>query len=377
MLEQLCKEYDSYQYINFTKAEMLENLKGTNLKYLKHICFCMLTPDTILRYLDEDILNYLSEKGIQILDFKIKYLSEKGIEEIYKYGFTEKILTRQKTHWWLTRKSYTLAPAIGLLVYVENLPNGFSNAYQYILSLKGKSIPANNTIKSSVRYQYKSISKTLALFHSSDDFISIIRESKLFFAWDRIAGVINKAAVGKVSDCPILTKCLFNVKDTNASGFEMLFRLKVRILNNIQYTLNRNGGCFSFYDALENLYEEALEKLESAENYKLGKEVMRNYLSLEREQYAAGEIEKIIQKLQEKSDIEVKKSINEFFEVKISIGDFISLLYVLLIFSDEKNFVDIDFDEIAEVLKANDIFLPEWEKLVIENFIFFYGDDTL
>lgn len=377
MLEQLCDEYDHYQYINFTKEEMFKYLKGSKLKSLKHICFCMLTPDTIIRYLDGKVLEYLSQKGIQIIDFKIKYLSEKGIEEIYKYGFTEKILTRQKTHWWLTRKSYLLAPAIGLLVYVENLPDGFSTAYQYILSLKGKSVPASNTVQDSIRYQYKSISKTLALFHSSDNFIGIIRESRLFFSWDRIVDAINRAADGKVSNCPLLLKCIFNVKDTNASGFEMVFRLKIRILNNVQYTLNRNGGGVSFYDVLECIYEEALKKLETADNYKMGKEIMRNYLSLEREQFADREINEIIKAQQKIYGMEIKKSIDEYLEEKIRLGDFISLLYVLLMFSDEKNFASIDFGEIAQILKSNDIFMPDWEMLVVENFLFFYGDDSL
>ena len=64
--------------------------------------------------------------------------------------------------------------------------------YKYIKSFKGPS-DFTNRQEGSVRKIFDSFSKTLALFHSSDNTISMEREANLFFGCDIIQKInINK-----------------------------------------------------------------------------------------------------------------------------------------------------------------------------------------
>ena len=371
MVSFLCEKYDSFPYVKFSKEEMLEAIGNNSYSNnLRFVGFCMITPDAVVRHLVTDILSYLESFGFVVGDFQVKYLSEEDIEEVYKVGFTHKILNHRKTHWWLSRKSYSIAPAIGMLVYTNRLPVDYPLATDYLLHFKGGSLPISNYNTESVRYRLGSISKTLALFHSSDNPFEVVREATMFFSWDRIRHVLEMVETDNVSKSSLLCQAMLQPNTANISGFEALYYVKARMLATSIHYLGLHKLNFIWLSSLLDQCSDTIKMLSESKEYRRSKQIVEDSSRLEQSLFQDDDITKVYEAI---SNISLNtKDIPkwEMYEQKSNLFSLLKLVFSLV----QYEYRNINFKDMFNILMANNIYLTQWESICIENIMYFYED---
>ena len=354
--EKLRKEFSVFHNLSFEVEDFIDQIKDLGPEKLSKVGFCIITPDSIIRNVFKEIIDDLEMNNVKILDYKIRYLNSREVEEIYKYGFSEKIILKQKTHWWLTEKSFTIGPAIILLVFYDK--NNEEFAYEHLLKIKGKSLPSKNTY--GIRFKYSSISKILNLFHSSDNMACVFREANIFWKINDIKKLVCEIEHKHFYTGEWIEKAL-NIEGTNNNGFLMLLVLKRRILYEI---IHRNEDKKNYYylKKWDILYKKYVKLYNKNNDYKTKKELLKFFLS---EEEVCG-IKEILKKIQKK-----EINLSNLFSEKISLT--LGLIYVFFILSDEGRYANIIFSDIEKILKINNIFITPWEKIAIENTLFFYN----
>ncbi|GAB6991973.1 nucleoside-diphosphate kinase [Paenibacillus pini] len=328
----------------------------------KNTCFAMITPDALIRGKTEEVIDYLLDKNIQIKNFLIKKLSEREIEEVYKLTYLEKVESFKRTHWWLTKETYAHYPAILLLLETNNLPDGYDNLPLYIKSFKGKSDPYRNDEHNSLRYRIGSLSKTLALFHSSDDLSSSERESSIFFN----KGFLNKGNIHAIYSKEYILESLQFTDYQETSLYDSLYKIKKRVLYKLNYYLesSSNNIWSNIHNQLVNLYDqiEANTNMNFIEQHMYYKKFLEEEKKIMYSNQAI--VIEIIQKLliHEKGNIE-----NEIF-----LKELYSLYIILLTLSDFENFPKVDFEELEVISSSQNIYITTWEKILLKNLLFFY-----
>ena len=326
-----------------------------------HFCFCMITPDAIIRGKVAAILQILYNCNIKVVDFSIKYLSDEDIEEIYKTTYSQKILQKQKTHWWLTKRSYSIAPAIGLIVYMENIPPAEDSIYSYIKRLKGQSIPERNH-QNTIRGSLHSCSKTLALFHSSDDYSCACREHKMFFR----DGVIDKLLSKDkpyIYDLDYICNSILDDSTTDISAYVAFYRYKVRILLYIDKLIPQNSRWSTIFDVLYRLY---IKGIFSVRDVSIVEE-KSFYVNLFMRENKIWE-----NHIQGNLIATFRFSIPETADGAYKQLYLIGMMEILYKFSIPHLFPSLNVDEIVTYFSDAHIYLTQWEKLLIENLLFFY-----
>ena len=318
--------------------------------------FCMITPDAFIRKKEDELLKFLIDKGFSFLDFKFNYVNEQIIEEIYKYTYLEKIEEHKKTHWWLTKKPYNENTALGLVVYLPNIPKGFASVSEYIKSFKGPS-DFTNRQEGSVRKIFDSFSKTLALFHSSDNTISMEREANLFFGCD----IIQKININKTFSMNYISESLqnnFEEKDINP--IHALYLLKLRIAYFIDKNINKSIFWETHGNCLIKSYRATLNLFQTCLNYDKCYEILDSIETKER-----------IILLAQKNDIICDNA--EIDDVFIK-GLLIKLIEFLKMLSDTKKIRCDDLFEFISIVRFSGIKLTRWEEILILNLLFFRSD---
>lgn len=312
-------------------------------------CFCMITPDALIQKKENLILKQLVDSDIIIEDFEIKYLTDKEIEEIYKITYLEKVESKRQTHWWLTKKVYCDNPAIGLVVSCKKYPSNFSNIYEYINYIKGsnniKEVASDNIRKKNGVYF-----KTLALFHSSDSITAHKRESKIFFKRDKIK---NKEF--NIND---VSEALQNYDYTKYNPFFALACLKLKILYYLEKKIKYEIGCNLFLTKYFKVFNEEKEFFSKSNDIRNQKD------ALEKNYEICKSIKDTFESLSVNNDQNYKLQYDYF-----SLNNLGQILGALCNYKEYNN---LNFDYILQILEINHIPISKWEIILIENLLYFY-----
>ena len=173
-----------------TSVDKFLGRKDIDIEKLKHIGFFVITPDSIKRELVTPILDFVIENtNAKILSAKLKYLSSHDIENLYKYTFRKRIIDGEQTFWWLMQRSFQLDPCIAVIMFCdEHKEETFCDT---LLNLKGSFVKNCMPVVETIRDHFTSISRILAVIHSSDDIYSMLREALLFFTIQEITSIIK------------------------------------------------------------------------------------------------------------------------------------------------------------------------------------------
>ena len=181
--------------------DIFDIYQDLDLNILEQVDFLIIKPDAILEHQTLDILDFLNSYKIEILGYKIKtYFYEFEKEAIYRY-----CLNDGRNNWYIRKEIFEIGPSIGLIVK-SNV-----NIFQLMKKLKGSS----NALTADLNTIRKIYGKNMVMnaIHSSDDPISVIRESKYFFTKQEIYDILHKNFL--YDDIKILIKYFENSTDFN------------------------------------------------------------------------------------------------------------------------------------------------------------------
>lgn len=343
--------------------QLFDEVPSEKKKLLKHIGFVIIRPDAIAKGYEGDIINDFSKKGLYVIGFKYQFIDERQIEEVYRYSQHILLGLQVRPVWWMTRAMYKLSPAIIVLLAGEFIEN-FDDCAKYIKSIKGPANPAETT-ESHLRHKYRSMNVVLCTIHSSDNMEQALRESRIFFNREEFL-----TALEYVPEClegykpkphVYLEKYIeswYGKTKRTDSFFEILVKLKVRVLANLiewnQFGIDVNR--------LRSLYDEMFKLIENNNSYVRECESMYKLLNQELE--ILGNID--IAKLEE--SILLGGSYRD-----INSKDKISLIKVLHMLADYRNYDKIPFSNFKNCLDRNLVFLDEWETLVLDTSFVFHN----
>lgn len=314
----LASQYDD---LSFSAERLLGKL--SNFEALKHIAFVIITPDSIKRGIESEVIDFiLSKTRAQVCSARVKHLSDRDIEELYKYTFRQKIIDHKVTFWWLMQRSFQLSPCMALLLYCDKHEEEYF--CETVLNLKGSFSVQCKPVEDTVRKHFSSLSRILAIIHSSDDILNLMREALIFFNENDFADIINKPLINGIKNNVLqLLEGNGRVPESSAETVE-------RLIARIKATIDIK------YPALKDI-SECLLKLKNKDN------IEQSLISLENSMI----------KLKEISEHEILSMV---------------MKVVLSLFGKNSG---IPIEQIGTILRWGNIYLTDWEEIVLQNYLFF------
>lgn len=347
--------------------EQLERLSASGAdRYIEHAGFLIVTPDALYRRLEGSILDELAVRGIFIFRHRLKYLNDKEVEELYKYAVRTKIFEHQRTHWHLTRKGLGFGPSIGLLLFSRS-----AGLCGELRKLKGAADPWNNHDPASIRFKYRSLSKILALVHTPDDTVSMLRELALYFDFDEALALLDNVRSldgGREFRAIAPRRVVDSLYRTtpDASPLEVLYAVKCRIVQ-------------VFLDSLQEDADGAAPLARLAERLA----AIRAELGSHETPWAAvaGQLQP---SMREEAAILDPALVEAFHAASLqrAMDDgprhmiLAELLVVLRTLSMPETFRTLPFPRILTLLRAANVHISDWEALVLENLLYFWRVDA-
>ena len=190
-ITELAKEYGKKDQSILNILHLVDSVDVS--QRLFDLAFIILTPDSIYKQKTKDIVEYICEKtGCKIIAAKLKYLDDFYIEELYKYTFQKKIMNNEQTFWWLMRKSFQNTPCLALILQSDH----YSKDYfcETLLEMKGSYAIASDYKGETIRDRFDALSRILAVMHSSDDILCLLREASLFFSEKELKELLSMCA---------------------------------------------------------------------------------------------------------------------------------------------------------------------------------------
>ncbi|WP_030434532.1 nucleoside-diphosphate kinase [Actinoplanes subtropicus] len=319
------------------------------------VAFMIVTPDAIHRGLHEQVVDRVTRAGFRVLAWRVKYLGDDEIEELYKYGYRRKVFDNQRTHWFLTRRGLGFGASLALLLHH---PDG--DAPGRLARLKGASQPREASPQS-IRGELRSFSKILALMHSSDDGVGVLRESLLYFGKSEVRAAVGRIAGGPAPGDDPITAALDAIRPSAADDdpFAIFLTVKLRatrmLENHPVSPPETRRACRAIADGLRA----ALDRLARESGIGPREKVVQEVLAAERD---------------------VLEGLSAPFapsgpEDPYGLRGLLwwRLLTLLRTLSRGDGFAGLDGDELERELRGCGIGLSDWEALAIQNLLFFWN----
>lgn len=233
MLNELRLSSEKYHDEGSTKAyeNVLGLVKTIPIQKIYSYCFMILKADSLIEKKAENIILFLADKDIHIVDYKIKHLFyDREKESIYRYKLIDGI-----NDWYVRKKIFEIGPSIGLLVSYEG--NDYQTIFEKIDSIKGTS----NALKApngTIRKEFHGNNMIMNLIHSSDDPIATFREAELFFDYKDIVNSLHKVHTYKESEVIFYSKYFAADMETD---FDVLCN---RLIHQLEYMIHNKIGCY-------------------------------------------------------------------------------------------------------------------------------------
>lgn len=273
---------DDYVNIERELEEKISSWDDQLLHKLQQITFALIGPDGASPANLPRIISLIEENDFKILDFNIYTpLTENKIESLYKYHVPDAIKSRIEfkqsscdyrnycpymkmvptRNWRLLRRRFEMGASIALLIN----GNPSKDVVREFKNLKGPTDPFHSE-KGQIRDNTDN--PVNSFIHSSDDTVSVLRESLIFFDEARI-----KQALQVIQGYNFSTfKKIMNVLLPDPQEYRFLIvalRLRIRIA----LCLHRLTGNNELLDFYFSFYDEAIE-------LKTGKVMLRRFSEL-------------------------------------------------------------------------------------------------
>lgn len=206
--------------------------------FLSKVAFLMITPDAVKRGMLSDIITYLTvNKHIKVCSAKTKWLSTRDIEILYKYSFRRKILDGEPAYWWLMERCLQLGPCVGLVLYSED----FDEEYfcEELVKIKGKYSEDNDSKDNdTIRGKFKSISRIFNTVHCSDNIFNVLRESAIFYSLDEFENILSNVQNKHFLPPEYVVELLQGGEVITRDTADILRDIVIRIIANINIEIN-------------------------------------------------------------------------------------------------------------------------------------------
>lgn len=241
------------------KEITFENTEFNN-DAIKNLGAIFLGYDTFLQGEVLSIVNYLENKGFNILKCKVKSrLDRSEAEDIF---LADNAHINSGFKWWMVSDLVTSGPMACILVH---FPECKENCLTELNYLKGPGDPFENTSET-IRGKFKSINIAMNLIHVPDNYSDFMKDTSPFFKVDEIremVDTISKNNMFKEKGGNYLSKrenfeLEFYSERMNSdySFFKSLYHLKFEILKSLNTnSLERDyliEVCIDFQNVIDN-----------------------------------------------------------------------------------------------------------------------------
>lgn len=360
-LHQRAKDLD-IGYIELNK--IIGGIPKELLEESHNLGFIMFTPDALIQ---DAATKILCKYGLYVLQYRLISISEKDAEKVYENELFRGVIYA----WWIKRKIFTLGSTfVALVTWDAELHEEFSLS-EYLHKIKGDSDPLlcnPNTI----RYDYCVSSKAFGFMHSSDDELSVLKEAQTFFTKRDLIIALKKIKDGREKgqyffcDDKELVTCTSKLKKkvVTLSYYQVLYNVKKLLLLKLIYFHKDNQEVMMIANELFNLYETALVITENCTTFHTEREQINKLLLLESKILNPFlKSEYILKELEFKgtniSEIREKLKMNLILKLIVQLTDF-------------KHFCLLETEPLLEELKQLDIYMDEFDELLLGASLFFY-----
>lgn len=297
-----------------------------------------------------DIIQYIQEKGFNIISYKIRTrLLKSEIENLFLPN--NSCNECGDFRWWMVQDTIELGPLMVLLIQDPKATVDMS-CLKRINSHKGHGNPFNAE-KNTIREKFSSINYSMNMVHIPDNTLDFIKDSTPFYDSDELIELINKFKT--VKDLGVNFLEYHEIFDINSrqksfiekyNFFKSITILKFRIVKSIENKIACKDDILKYYN----------EKYTS-NVYLNRKEIFSNYRdSLEEEMDILVQLKKNISSC---LDIGFEETFNNTTIIK----DILRLQLFSKLISKDKNIEFNQFD--LEQLNYLDIYIPDIDKHII------------
>ncbi|MDG5788617.1 nucleoside-diphosphate kinase [Evansella sp. AB-P1] len=333
--------------------EFIKNLSNNQLNNLNQLGLVLIAPESFKLGIIDDILTYLKDYEIVVIDaaiidrFNEEHLAEFIPESIPKFF-----------RWWLIEQRYTKGPIGALLVCPKKELE--ITTLEKLKEIKGYRLPSIAE-QYTLRSRLPSVNGLLNLIHTPDDVVHLIRDLSPFFSMDKVTRALN--IIPEIQTQKNVGLSIHDIKNYYFSGY----LTKNRYYYNLFATLYLQflHRLISIVLLNTNKSEETILEIQKVVNEGLNRQQNiqgTRHLSLKELENTLNKIKNLYLEFNENIFTE-KYKFMEVFKYKL----LWEILYDLI------NLQDISYKNWQTVfyqLKQCDVYITEWEELVLVSTLF-------